>query len=691
MHEARRTGAGYISGKGRSVGMEHPTRTDTKVENTDRPDPPDKPPAPPRDTPGAPGYPSRRESLARAREAAPQEGGTSQVAVKDSGSRGPEEHDDKLSSPQADSGKEKEEPSGPEAPDGEEDTAKPDVEAGGSESGEESERGEGGEEGHSESEEAGQTDAEPSGGESQDDRDGKLADAQTKSVGEKPETPDEPVSPKQQHTLPADNPGSPHQPSRRESLARAREHVQPESGTQKTETTDTSAPPPAEPAIEPVSQPPENSGSKTERPQQQDSSPQPDQKSGTDELSLVPGTRNENARDIGTGVAQESANQPDDPAGNDLRAGPISEADGEAVSKSSDEVADDPKRRIAGEEPASDNGRVVDYDEEVLQRGISDRLKQFAAKLDRSGKPEELKGTVDRPDYQDPWENPKNIPDRYGTPLDRADGTRAPLFSGELTRELAEQGVLGDCGIIATLGAVAEKYPEAIRNSVIETGDGSYEVRLHETEYSKSRQRYEPTGRSMKLTVTPELPIKDRDPGRPAFAALTSTDVAWAPVLEKAIAGLDQTWSTERRDRANRIWKAQGKPGDAPTGYVRLNQGSSSEHRAELLTQLTGLPAKTVDFPIGYDGQGRSADRRLQDEIADHLSEGRPVLVGTRELKGNELLLPKRLVAGHVYEVTKVDEQGNFHLRNPWNGREPLPLTVKEFKACIWPPYTTME
>ncbi|WP_258941224.1 hypothetical protein [Actinomadura luteofluorescens] len=606
--------------------------------------------------------------------------------VKDSSSRGPEERDDKLSSPQADSGKGKEEPSGPEAPDREEDATKPDVEAGGSESGEESEQGEGGEEEHSESEEAGQTDAEPSGGESKDDRDGKLADAQTKSVGEKPETPEEPDSPKRQHTLPADNPGSPNQPSRRESLARAREHVQPESGSQKTEITDTSGPPPSEPAVEPVSPPPENSGSKTERPQQQGAPPM---ESGQAEH----GAADERQHDLAEGAAEEPAGQADDAladAGSPVA--PTSKPEPLTAPDGPDLVPVDPDRRMTGERPPDDNGYVADFDEDIFESGISDTLKRLVAKLDRTDKSGVLESAVDQPDFQDPEvKDPTLVPERYGVPLDRADGTRTPLFDGEPAREQTEQGLLGDCGIIAALGAVAECQPEAIRSCIRETDDGDYEVRLHEAKYSTSNQRYEPTGRLITLTVTPELPIKDQNPSEPAFARPASDGAAWVPVLEKAIAGIDQTWSNERRDKATRLWKARGKPGDAPTGYVRLNKGSSHGDQAELLTQLTGCPAKTVAFPVGYDSRGRKADRRLHDEIADQLSDNKPVLVGTRKLRKGESDLPKNLVPGHVYEVTKIDDKGKLHLRNPWNHQHPDPMTIQDLKFATRPRFATLD
>ncbi|TDC87016.1 hypothetical protein E1285_21645 [Actinomadura sp. 7K507] len=334
---------------------------------------------------------------------------------------------------------------------------------------------------------------------------------------------------------------------------------------------------------------------------------------------------------------------------------------------------------------------LADLDEETLQRGVADRLKRVAAKLDRGDQPKELADTVDRPDFQDPGEDPQYVPDRYGTPLERRDDTRTPLFDGEPTREQAEQGVLGDCGIIATLGALARHHPGAIRDSVREGEDGNYQVRLHEAKYSISNRRYQPTGRPTTLTVTPDLPVFDQRPDTPAFANSTSTGAAWAPILEKAVAGTDQTWNDERQDKATRIWNARGNPGEAPTGYVRLHQGSNEGDRAELLTQLTGRPAKVVEFPTGYDNQGRSAARQLRDEIVGHLSEDKPVLVGTRKLNENELALPKKLVDNHVYEVTEVDEQGSFHLRNPWNSRHPETMTVQEFKANTRPRYTTLE
>ncbi|WUS97729.1 hypothetical protein OHA46_14040 [Streptomyces sp. NBC_00708] len=75
--------------------------------------------------------------------------------------------------------------------------------------------------------------------------------------------------------------------------------------------------------------------------------------------------------------------------------------------------------------------------------------------------------TVDRPDL--PGESLiEGV--RYGTPLDGPDGERIPLFDGSPTREQTKQGIIGDCGVISTLGAVAGHLPEAISHCVRENG-----------------------------------------------------------------------------------------------------------------------------------------------------------------------------------------------------------------------------
>lgn len=104
------------------------------------------------------------------------------------------------------------------------------------------------------------------------------------------------------------------------------------------------------------------------------------------------------------------------------------------------------------------------------------------------GKPADVavpkEATIDRPDF-----NNVDLPGigpliEYGTPLDRPDGTRLPLFDGPPAREQTQQGMLDDCGVIATMGAVAGHRPELISQCIRENDDGTYEVTLHQTKHS---------------------------------------------------------------------------------------------------------------------------------------------------------------------------------------------------------------
>ncbi|MER6737829.1 hypothetical protein [Streptomyces puniciscabiei] len=328
-------------------------------------------------------------------------------------------------------------------------------------------------------------------------------------------------------------------------------------------------------------------------------------------------------------------------------------------------------------EPAEPEGDIP------LQGAFLDRVKSvFGGKADEV---KEISEVVDQPDFQVPGR--LDPPDRYGTPLERPDGTRTPLFDGEPRREQTKQGELGDCGVIATLGAVAGHRPLDIQDAVRENEDGTYEVRLHAAK-NAGMGRYEPTGDVIKLTVTPDLPVHDEIPGMPAFADSVSTGAAWAPVLEKAIAGADQTWTEERGDHWKRAHNVQG---ELPTGYVRLDAGTKSFDRAELMVQLTGQPAETFDLPTGYNYAGQSPKQQVMSHFTEKLADDCPIVVGTRKPKPDEQPLPKDLIGGHAYEITEVDDRGLIHLRNPHNKTHPEPLTFDEFRKSCLPFYTTLE
>ncbi|MCX5266422.1 C2 family cysteine protease [Streptomyces sp. NBC_00199] len=390
--------------------------------------------------------------------------------------------------------------------------------------------------------------------------------------------------------------------------------------------------------------------------------------------------------------------EPADPADtsepSDEDAAPGTVEEGEAAA-GGEEAGEGSSEEQAGEDAeaqdesagAAEGAPAAEEADRSSGRGLLGRFKDAVAAVRGPDTPTEVQSVVDRPDFH----NPQALnarPDRYGNPLEREDGTRVPLFDGAPRREQTHQGSIGDCGMISTMGAVAGHLPDTIRDAVRERDDGAYEVTLHETKYAALRGRYEPTGRPVRLTVTPELPVFSEEPGKAGFARTAEVGVAWPAILEKAIAGVDQTWDDERRAK----WDRQHSQADAGTrGYVRLDDGSYGNERAEVLTQLTGRPSSVVEFPSGYDMQGRSADRQLIEDIRGKLADNCPVLVGTVSTKRSEAPLAKDLISGHAYEVTEVDDRGRFHLRNPHNINHPEELTVSEFKKYIKPSYVTLE
>jgi hypothetical protein len=296
---------------------------------------------------------------------------------------------------------------------------------------------------------------------------------------------------------------------------------------------------------------------------------------------------------------------------------------------------------------------------------------------------------VDRPDFRDPVD--ERSPDRYGDPLARPDGTRVPCLDGPARREQTRQGWAGDCGIIAALGAVAAHRPDEVTRRIRPQEDGSYQVTLSETRGYDGVT--EPTGRDVEFTVTPELPVKDDNPGTPACAK-TEDGTAWCAIFEKAFAGIDQTWTVQRRvtwmddwaglcaeDTADNAKKQRSGP--APTGYLRMHQGTTPWERAEVLTQLTGQPAVVREFPSGRD------EWLINRLIRAQLTEGKPVLVCSRNLTHDREELPHGLKDEHVYEVTGI-EKGRIILRNPWNKDHPQPMETDEFARNMGRYYSTL-
>jgi len=104
-----------------------------------------------------------------------------------------------------------------------------------------------------------------------------------------------------------------------------------------------------------------------------------------------------------------------------------------------------------------------------------------------------------------------------------------PLFSaaGPVVTDI-HQGAVGDCWLLASLGAAVNVTPNVIRQSIVDLGDGTYAIHTQD----------QVLGTDTYFRVDTDLPVTLDDPSKPQFAGLGAADSLWVALVEKA-------WATE--------------------------------------------------------------------------------------------------------------------------------------------------
>ncbi|MFF2554408.1 hypothetical protein ACFVUS_25640 [Nocardia sp. NPDC058058] len=269
---------------------------------------------------------------------------------------------------------------------------------------------------------------------------------------------------------------------------------------------------------------------------------------------------------------------------------------------------------------------------------------------------------------------------------------RHPAFDGSPVREQVRQGSINDCGIVATIGAVAGHRPDAIRKAIFDRGDGTYDVTLHELEaVTQPHMVGKPTGNTTTFRVSSDLPyFLDTPHERPA--GVWSSTCTWPALIEKAIASEDQAWDKAAHMRWNQRWiekysgiddlhtlyEIQPSP---PLGYNRLGVGSMPSDRASVLARITGEEAE-VRYPPNEHAP-------LLSEFKRQLDSDKPVLVGTYEQTRRDIR-PFGIYPGHNYEVVRVLGD-KLELRNPWGFDHPEPMSVSTFLTHYKRLYVTLK
>ncbi len=195
-----------------------------------------------------------------------------------------------------------------------------------------------------------------------------------------------------------------------------------------------------------------------------------------------------------------------------------------------------------------------------------------------------------------------------------------PLFSQAGPAETdVEQGLIGDCYLLAPLMTVARLDPDRIRQAVTELGDGTFAVRF----IRDAQEVY--------VRVDADLPTWT-DPTTPLYAALGAQRSMWVAVMEKAYT------------------------------FFRKGEGTYNSIHAGWMTEgfeVLGLTPRQLDA-----GVVKAAD--VLARIRDELAAGAAVTWATSTVPNG---IP--LIDGHAYAVVSVelDVNGNrmaLRLRNPW-------------------------
>jgi hypothetical protein len=240
----------------------------------------------------------------------------------------------------------------------------------------------------------------------------------------------------------------------------------------------------------------------------------------------------------------------------------------------------------------------------------------------------------------DKWFYGADLPTTGGYAYAAASGT---LYGTVAPSHLSEkQGALGDCYLIAGLGAIADSSQTAIKNMFVVNGDGTWTVRFY---YN---------GRADYVTVNNKLPVSGSylifDGYGSRYSSTSNT--LWLPLLEKAYAQWNETGRTARGSYTNSYTNIQGGwMGDVyqqALGYSTLYamMTSTSSAKATMINALNGHQAVNL---------GTNTSPNFNDT----------------GLYGN-----------HAYNVLSYNAStAKFTLYNPWGSNQPKQLTWAQLSS----------
>jgi hypothetical protein len=223
--------------------------------------------------------------------------------------------------------------------------------------------------------------------------------------------------------------------------------------------------------------------------------------------------------------------------------------------------------------------------------------------------------------------------------------TTNPLYgsSGAPSYLDVNQGYLGDCYFLSSLGDVALQDPSAIESMITNNGNGAYGV------------RFIIDGQADYVTVNDDLPTM---PSGYSWANGSTLEFAngaifWAELVEKAYAELNAQPSAPHGEEL----------GAASDSYAGIDAGSGYA-----LTEITGQAVDGFSLSAKTSASTLSSD---DSQLGAAWKSGEELIVGTSNIAtGN-------IVADHMYEVIGYSAATDtLTLHNPWGSAYSGPLAM---------------
>ena len=211
-----------------------------------------------------------------------------------------------------------------------------------------------------------------------------------------------------------------------------------------------------------------------------------------------------------------------------------------------------------------------------------------------------------------------------------------PLYgpSGAPSYTDVNQGNLGDCYFLSSLGEVALQDPAAIESMITNNGNGTYGVQFFVN------------GAADDVTVDTQLPVMGggyrwADGSSLEFANGSADD--WVALVEKAYAQLNAQTSAPHGTTLD----------SASDSYAGISAGDGSA-----LTTITGQPESSTFLS---SGESKSALHSVLSNVASSFQSGEEVLMSTPGTSSGNL------VGDHMFMVTAINAAaGAFTIQNPW-------------------------